>query len=333
MISISPDTWNKLTKPSGDTLIARLAMPEITDRLHCALDAQGHRHLLVILGSSNDEYQDMQSRGVSVITRDLVVHGQELSKYLDVMCRDTNGFSIFDLIGGEIAVDLADDTKVPVDIVKRVLAKWRRFWGQLPQHILSREEQIGLFAELWFLSVWLIPLLGPNVVQKWHGPWGTRHDFEWDNKSVEVKATTNSRGRIFRIHGLGQLEEPERGVLYLFGVLLREDTSSSNNLTMLVESCKNLLLDSADDLIHFETALEKVGYTPLHRDEYSKLRLGLMEESLFKVDENFPKITNHTFALGVPPGIERIEYEINLNTFNNLIIASRPQELDFIFPK
>ncbi len=329
MTSIDQSTWNNLTKPSGNILVARPALPEITDRLHCALDAKSHRHLLVSLRADDHEYNDASSRGVSIVTRELSVRGQSLNRYLDIECLDASGHSIFDLMGGEIAEELRGETEQPVEAVRRVLAKWRRFWGHLPQQILSREQQIGLFAELWFLSIWLIPRFGPDAVMTWRGPWGSRHDFEWTDKSVEVKASTSSRGRIFRIHGLDQLEAPARGPLYLFSVCLREEAGSSNNLPSLVESCYNQVGDWDEALVRFESALVEIGYSPIHRDEYAKLNLRVMEERLFHVHEDFPRLTNSTFPTGAPSGVERIEYEINLNTFDHLAIAAHPEQLPF----
>jgi hypothetical protein len=328
--SIDQGVWSNLTRPSGDVLVARLALPEITNRLHCALDSKGHKHLLVSLRPQDNEYNDSNSRGLNVVTRELAVRGQLLERYLDIECLDITGHAIFDLIGGEIADELRDEAAQPIDSVQRVLARWRRFWGHLPQQILSREQQMGLFAELWFLVVWLVPKFGPDVIMMWRGPWGSRHDFEWTDKSVEVKATTNTRGRIFKIHGLSQLERPLNGPLYLFSLCVREEGGSSNNLPYLIDSCYNQIKDLDEVLVRFESALVQIGYSPVHRDEYAKLNLRIIEERLFHVDGDFPRLTNLNFQEGVPSGVERIEYEINLNTFNHLVLAGNPEQLPFI---
>lgn len=329
MTIIDQETWGHLTSPTGDALVARMALPEITNRLHCALDSRGHRHLLISLGPEDGEYSDADSRGVSVVTRELAIRGQPVERYLDIECLDIAGHSIFDLMGGDIAQELRDETVQPIESIQRVLARWRRFWGHVPQQLLSREEQIGLFAELWFLLNWLMPKCGPNAIMAWRGPWGSRHDFEWTDKSVEVKATTSSRGRIFGIHGLSQLESPLNGPLHLFGVCLREEGGSANNLPALIESCYNQIRHLDEVLIRFESALVQIGYSPVHRDEYAKLNLRVVEESLFHVNGDFPRLTSLNFPAGVPSGVEHIEYEINLNTFNHLVIATSPEQLPF----
>ncbi len=326
MNRIDSDTWSKLegSSPTGEKLVARLALPGITDRLYCAIDSSGARHLLIHLKPEEDELHDAQSRGLAVDSRDMVVQGQSATKYIDIECRDVSGHSILDLVGGEIADGLMDEKKQPAELVKRVLTKWRRFWGQLPQQLLSKDEQIGLFAELWFLAVWLLPKFGSESVLTWRGPWASRHDFEWPDKSVEVKATTSTRGRIHKIHGITQLEEPVTGPLFLFSVCLREEAGAIDSLLGLIENCRKQIGGSDDALTRFESALVKVGYSPLFQDEYAKLKLRVIEGALFRANNDFPKITIASFPLGIPSGVEQIDYEINLNTFDHLMVSNNP---------
>jgi hypothetical protein len=327
VIAVSQAVWEKLVRPTGEKLVARIAFLELTDRVLCALDSKDERHLLIPVLSDDAEYRDIQSRGVSVVTRMLTVQGDDPAKYIDMHCMDMAGHDIFNLMGGEIADALRSPESQPYDVVKRVLSKWRRFWGQLPQQVLSREEIVGLFAELWLLSVWLLPKFGPDSIMAWKGPWGSRHDFEWPEKSIEVKATTNTRGRIHKIHGLRQLENPEQGPLFLFSMCLREEGGSSNNLPSMIESCRRQINDSDDSIVRFESALIQMGYSDFYQDEYAKLNFRVLEDLLFKVDRDFPKLTTTNFPHGLPNGIEKIEYEINLNSFDNLITARNPDQM------
>lgn len=329
MTTIPQETWAKLTQPTGDKLVARPALPEIAQILFCAMDASGGRHLLISLSGADEEYNDRQSRGFVVTTKELSIRGSNPDKYLDIECLDVGGHAILDLLGGEIAIGLTDQTKQPIETVKRVLAKWRRFFGQLPQPIMSREEQLGLFAELWFMAVWLIPKIGPGAVMVWRGPWGSRHDFEWENRSVEVKATTNIRGRIHHINGIDQLEPPESGPLFLFSVRMREEMGAEQNLPKIIDECRRKLLNDEEQLAYFENTLAQSGYSPFFEEEYAKVKLRISDEILYTVNDDFPKLSQANFPKGVPDGIERIEYDINLNTFGDLIAASRPDDLPF----
>ena len=329
MNHIDETIWNKLTTPSGDNLIARIGLPEITTTLSCCLDSNGKRHFLIGLQKEDNDFYDYDSRGVRIITRDLLIQGQTLNRYYDIECLDPTGYSIFNIIGEEIALEISKSNLRSSEIIKRVLTKWRRFWGQNPKQLLSREEQLGLFAEIWFLVEWLIPKLGESVVMVWQGPWKSRHDFEWKDKSVEIKATTNSRGHIHKINGINQLENPENGPLYLFSMLLHEEVGAKYNLTGLIDRCNNILATNDEYLSRFEVALVNCGYFPIFQEEYAKLNIRVLEELLFLVNSDFPKIINSSFPVGLPSGVEHLEYEINLNNYQHLIIAKSAKDMQF----
>jgi hypothetical protein len=329
MSQIVPEVWTRLSgeQVQGEMLWARRAAPDVTDRLVAAIDAEGKRHLLVLLRANEVEVQDSQSRGVSVVTRELAVPSHETGRYLDVTCHDAAGYEAFDLIGGELADRLATGRETASECVIRVLAKWRRFWGHVPQQILSREEQLGLFAEIWFLSVWLLPRVGgAEAVKRWRGPFAGRHDFERLGRSVEVKATTSTRGCIHHVNGLEQLVPPSDGDLLLFSLRMREEAGATNTLPSIIRSCRAQLDGDPHSLSEFEKALVQVGYSPAHDEEYGKLRLRIIEEGLFDVRGDFPRLTVEELKAGVPPGVEKVEYQINLGGFKHLCIASEAKD-------
>jgi hypothetical protein len=322
MTKIPSELWSFLEAnlPTGENLIAKKAVPDLSSRVFCALDSENQRHILIHLESDDSVYNDRQSRGIQVVTRELNVHGQLPSQYLDLVCLDTAGYSGFDLIGSEIILEIVKGIRTPAEIIHYVLAKWRRFWGQIPQDLLSRNEVIGLIAEIRFLTERLIPDIGAEEsVKRWRGPFGSRHDFEWQGCSVEVKATTSSRGRIFHINGLDQLDPPKNGKLFFFGVRVREEGGAEQTLPGIIDACRSLLVNDDLALDNFESALIQAGYSPHHNEEYEKLHFRIIEESLFAVANDFPRICVGNFVGEIPNGIERVEYEINLNGYNHLI--------------
>ena len=139
MVKFSSELWTLLetSLPSGEKLTAKLPAPDLSSRVFSALDSEKQRHILVQLEPDDLPYNDHQSRGIQVTTRELNVHGQEPSRYIDLLCLDIAGYSGFDLIGSEIITELAKGNRSPSEIVHQVLAKWRRFWGQIPQDLLS----------------------------------------------------------------------------------------------------------------------------------------------------------------------------------------------------
>ncbi len=330
MSRIDSSIWSLLEaeKPSGQTLWARRASPKVNERLIGALDSEGGRHFLILLRENEAGIQDAQTRGVSVRTQDLIIPGHEAGRYLDIACNDVGGYDAFDLIGGEIADRLSAQKEPVGESISRVLAKWRRFWGQLPRQILSREEQVGLFSEIWFLFVWLIPRVGAErAVTGWCGPAGTRHDFMWERLSIEVKGTTSTRGRIHRIHGLDQLLVPEHGSLLFFSLRLRQESGANNTLPSVISACRRALENNPDSASLFEHTLAQSGYSGIYESDYLQIKYRIVEEALFRVIGEFPKIINESFKESVPAGVEKVDYEINLSGHERLIIAKSSSEM------
>lgn len=333
MTNPDEDVWSKLSKdiPSGSALTARIAFPDISDKILAAIDSLGNRHFLIPISDSDDVLIDNESRGINVNSDDLRIKGDNqsgrISRYLDVRCIDNAGFEGFNLIGHQIteAVSKGDTTKA--EAVRRVLARWRYFWGKIPKTFLSREQIIGLFAELWFLRYWLLPRYdSKEVLRYWSGPRRGRHDFEFPGLSFEVKGTALVEGRRHWIHGLDQLLPPENGKLLFFSLKLREETGGVRNLPELVRSCIEVLTEDADALDYFENALASTGYSPVHDLEYERINFRVVDETLFEVGDHFPKITGKMLIGGTPSGVEYIEYQINLEGFEECILARRAED-------
>jgi hypothetical protein len=324
--------WKNLAaeNPTGEKLAARLAVPEKSKKLYVGFDAGKKRHLLVPLTEKDKEYNDSQSRGLSVATRNLVVLGSEPKRYIDITCQDDSGHSMFDIIGNEIAENV--DKGESYEIISAIIGKWRHFWGQSAHELLSYEELSGLFAELWFLYYWLLPRINKKAaVARWRGPFSSRHDFEWKEMSVEVKATSSVQSRIHRIHGIEQLAPPEKGKLFLFSLRIREEKGAKNTLPDFIALCQKKLKDDVEALSQFENNLAVAGYSPIHNEEYSKFRLRVVDEKLYQVTDEFPHLTPDSFEHGLPNGVSAIEYSVNLDGFDNLCIAKSSDELKIDF--
>jgi|SRR3989344_1220506 len=323
------EIWRKLESesPVGEKITARLALPEISKKLYVGFDSNKQRHLLISLEENDEEYHDLQSRGFSIVTRDLVVKGCAAKRYIDITCHDNSGHIIFDVMGGEIAEKL-DKSKNSKEMIGNVINKWRNFWGKSLRELLSHNEIIGLFAELWFLGYWLLPQVDKlEAINRWRGPFASRHDFEWTGKSIEVKATINVQSRTHKINGIDQLSPPENGELFLFSLRLREEQGADKTLPSLIAFCREKLKEDIDALSKFENILVVAGYSPLFDEEYSKYKFRIVDEKLYKVTDEFPRLVSDSFIEGVPSGVNNIEYTINLDGYNNLCIANSPNEI------
>lgn len=114
--------------------------------------------------------------------------------------------------------------------------------------------------------------------------------------------------------------------MLFFSLRLREEAGATNTLLSVIAACRAQLEADADTLSRFEKGLAQVGYSPAHDEEYAKMRLRIVEEGLFQVRDDFPRLTAAHLTAGVPPGVERVEYEINLSGFDHLCIATRASD-------
>jgi hypothetical protein len=326
------DIWSLLETENrtGDRLVARPAYPDAAAGLLLALDADGHGHILVPLAAADRALDDRRSRGLSVRTLELDVHGRtDRRRYIDVTTVDAPGREALDLIVRELNDRLSDQGAEPNETVAAVIGMWRRFWSAPSDFGLTREQEIGVFAELWFLRFWLIPRRGAaEAIRRWRGPFGSRHDFEWVGRSVEVKGTASSRGLVHRINGVDQLQEPENGALTLFSLRVREEGGAGNTLPILIDSCTKAIGTAGDVLTAFETAIVAAGCSLARVPGRDDLRLRVVEEHLYDVRDDFPRLTSATLRqIG---GVERIDYDINLAGFEHLRIASDAVDVHLI---
>ncbi len=322
MTEVPPGVWTRLdpSRCVGESLLARRITPDAVPSLLAAVDRLGKRHLLLAMSTEDPEISDRHSRGVRLETRVLDVHEHESGRYLDLACIDDRGHQVFDIIASEISDGLAAGILPIGDLVRQVLGRWRRFWGQAPQVLLSREHQIGLFGELWFMHVWLRPRTSARTaVSAWTGPLRARHDFNWSGLGIEVKTITSQSRSACRIHGVDQLDNPDSGLLKLFTLRVREDPGASNSLPKLVSTVAESVEADPEAAEEFARRLTAAGYDESHRLEYEQLHLTTVDERLYRVEGDFPRIIGSTFTHGVPSGVEVIDYEISLAGLDHLV--------------
>jgi Putative PD-(D/E)XK family member, (DUF4420) len=324
MDAINAESWRAL--PDHSTVYAELAAEAVggLDDAFLAVDHEGSRHLLLGVDADAGAVTDDHSRGIRALTRPLSVQGQPERRFVDVICTAVSGQDVFNLVATAILGQVEQGSSAP-DAVHSTLARWRRFWGAAPVGGLTSEEIRGLFGELWFLAVWLLPH-GVDQVAHWLGPTGTRHDFQWPGLALEAKATTSIRGHVHRINGIDQLDPPADGRLLVFSLRMREEATASNTLVSLVETITTALRDESDALDRFETRLAQGGYSPLEAERYTEIRFRVINERLYEVADDFPRLTESSFANGLPNGIERVEYEVDLDVCPDLIVAAAPAE-------
>lgn len=303
------DAWEVLPTPDGP---GTLEAAEVAEGLGAwlALDHTEARHLLIEVPDGTDS-PSVETKGMSMAVARHRVRGREAADYIDMACLDDAALETFAVVASDICSDLeavAEDRRV--SSVSETLSRWRWFWN-VSGDSLSERDALGLFAELWFLDQWVG--VSPDSVDAWTGADGARHDFQWPDHSIEVKATSRRADGavVHTIQHLDQLADPETGTLYLFSLRVVRDRLAANTLPGLVDRCSGQLRGAGSARDSFLRKVSSRGYSPAHHRLHSTA-YRILEEHLYEVVGEFPRLTAATFADGLPAGIGDVSYKLQM---------------------
>jgi hypothetical protein len=293
--------------------------------VYVAVDSERRRQLLVALPAGSEPLKATITRGLEVKSDELRIGGSSARTYIQLVCLHPAHYSTFSALCANIVAAVAADPFDPKAAVARCLDRWRSFWT-VDQSGLTREQALGLFGELWFLLRWMGPLSIASIA-RWQGPYGARHDFQWTTASVEIKTSASNDGAapIHFIASLDQLSDPETGQLFLFSLHVVDDALAANSLPLLVERVTSGLGNDVEAASMFAERLAAVGYNPAQAERYFR-RLRVLNESLYRVDKEFPRLTKERFGSLLPPGIGDISYALSMSACANWCIATAPTD-------
>jgi hypothetical protein len=150
-----------------------------------------------------------------------------------------------------------------------------------------------------------------DAVDAWVGPFGGRYDFLARSLAVEVKSTTQRKGRVVTVHGHDQLEIPNEGELYLIFLRIEESDLAGEPISRLVKD----LTELGCDRIKVLSKLANLGVTVDVIAKCEDFRFALQENRVYQVHQDFPRITTSSF-LGerLPNGVISLSYQIDLTS-------------------
>lgn len=301
------EVWRRLAVPQTANQVEAAEMPS-NSGIWIARDQQSRQHLLVRI-PDDAKLTISETHGLSVAIAHPRIPDEPDGTYIDLACLDDGAGATFAAVAADIASEagLAEFERRLV-VVTAGLNKWRWFWAVDPAR-LSAADAIGLFGELWFLLRWARP--SAETVDAWQGSEGSRHDFQWPERSVEVKTTCRAGAAIHTIQRLEQLEDPEQGVLYLYSLRLARDSLAGNTLNSLVEVATATLADQPQVRADFQAKLGRRGYTPASR-ELAAAGYRVVDEGLYAVGSGFPRLTRGSFGGELPDGITAVSYELDM---------------------
>ena len=195
------------------------------------------------------------------------------------------------------------------NIILNRLKLWHKFLKRKKSDILNEEQIKGLIGELLFLKDKIIPKYGAeNGIKYWIGPEDAPQDFVVKMNAIEVKCQIGSTNPRVKISSENQLYS-QLPNLYLYVVTLTNSPLSekSINLLKLINEVEQLFENPlSEGLKRFEDLLFQVGYE--NNEKYDDFNYMFVEEQLFKITDDFPKITPDNYIAGV----NRVTYNVNL---------------------
>ncbi|GIH78373.1 PD-(D/E)XK motif protein [Planobispora longispora] len=302
--------WKELEsqRASGDrkVRVSELPFDIAHGRLAVAVDYEGHRHVLVPIGSHQGVRRGPD--GPVLVLRKRPLEGEDsYQTYADLGCLRPDLNDLFTLLCADVMKTTETMPSTPLKALYRVLDRWKALF-QTKGAPLGVEQLAGLFGELTVL-VRLLEEDG-SAHRLWRGPGGHHHDFSADRTAVEVKASVGGDLRRVRIHGLEQLEAPHNGSLQLVWYRLERPSNRGESLPELIERA----LGRVDDESALLSLLAAVGYHSSDVDLYRDIRFSAIEERWYEVDAPFPKLTGKDLATaGIPITVADVAYTIDLS--------------------
>jgi hypothetical protein len=217
-------------------------------------------------------------------------------KRLLVSCDTRELFrSFYDFIH-EILELVHAGTHLPNEAVDDAWSKWGLLIER--QSALSREKQVGLIGELWFLQRIANEHGWQFALDSWHKTAVSEHDFCLRSTDIEVKTTTNEL-RTHMIGSLMQLEPSYGRDLYLLSIQITSASmmaSDSFSLASSVEAIMNQIAKYPSNLDSFVQRLEQAGWQESHMNFYDSAFVMRSKSRLVSVDNGCPRVINTTLA-------------------------------------
>lgn len=248
-------------------------------------------------------------------------------QFLLVLLLDNLHRDIFSTLSEDLIQQVADITHES-ELIKLLLLrleKWRLLFEKMGQQGLSDESQRGLYGELYFLRKFLqnIPK-ADYCVNSWKGAEKSVQDFQFADWAVEVKTTHGKNQQKLYISSERQLDISVIPNIFLIHYSLEVRQNHGETLNDLVDNLFEMLSDSPAAYNLFRLKLFEAGYFDNHRYIYVETGYSIRQETIYRITDDFPKITEAQ----IPSGIGDVRYSLVVSANDNWILSE-----DILFEK
>ena len=202
----------------------------------------------------------------------------------------------------EALIAPGEDGKIRKAISADPLAWWKE-WKELLGNRNIDERIYDVLGELCVLKY----VIQKGEEAEWNGPEGATYDIETVNRFLEVKSSVVREKKEVTISSQFQLFPPDKPLAMVF-CCFEPVVMSGVSIDSILDDFQTMGYNT--EILNRK--LEKRGF---ERGMSARKKGFLLHEMLlYKVDEEFPRVTPSSFIGGVlPPGITKISYTVDLS--------------------
>lgn len=230
-------------------------------------------------------------------------------QFLVVMLLSNQHKDVFSTLCEDLILKVADvreENSLVQELITR-LEKWHLLFEKLGRQGLSDEAQRGLYGELFFLRKFLNKSADAEYcINSWRGAEKAVQDFQYSDWAVETKTTSGKNQQKLQIASERQLDTSLVPNIFLIHISLEVRENHGETLNDIVAEISEILSGSPAALSAFKLKLLEAGYFSHHHDEYEEKGYSIRQESIYRITDDFPKITENM----IPAGVGDVRYSL-----------------------
>ncbi len=274
-----------------------------------AKDIENCCHLLIKVPDSFNIEEDDGTKVINIEEIELMNLDNEKNQYINIACTHNYYERDFLYYITELIHKVKQDPQRNINVAAlRTLEEFEYTFAKKHPSIRS-EGIIGLYGELYVL----LKILEQNqfLLTSWKGWQGFKWDFLNNSLAFEIKTAIKTKIPKCKISSLDQLKQPDDGELFLIYIPLFKEEQRGLSFKEIKKK-----IESITSRPHqFNDILKKFGLNPEDESSYKQIESYAIKEDelkIYKVGENFPRITDNSFRDSLPDSIFNVSYSLDL---------------------
>lgn len=216
-------------------------------------------------------------------------------------------------------IERCDTEAKAIKLVLNRLEKWKTMFSKGASDGLSITEQQGLYGELMYLHKLVLRGIFSYIdtLKIWVGADKAMRDFQGKDWAVEAKTISINNADQITINGERQLDETLLDKLYLYHLSVEVSCMNGQTLNEKVDELRSLFSDDKAALNIFNAKLMEAGYFDHHRELYRERCYKIRKESIYVIDDSFPRIKESELR----DGVSNTVYSINVSTCAEYMVS------------